>query len=110
MSAGKIWYRELFVNKTRDYIFGESDITESDYTVPELGKMFQLLQAEYGRCDSKVYVDSKEGSIACGWMFTKRMRYDDARPGDKDGTYIREVWVHLYDGPVRHVMPTSLAI
>jgi len=86
--------QETFINQTKGYHFGDTDWYEP-YT-DNIGKLFRNLQQEYGRCSGKVYVDTKEGTKPVGWVFEKRMKYDDARGNDPDRDfYIREVWVSL---------------
>lgn len=82
--------RETFVERVDDgdekkaVIYGEGnwyDVDDND--------LYRRLQREYGRCESKIYVDTARGARECGWVFVKRVPYDDA-----PGTYLREVWVH----------------
>jgi len=65
--------QETFTNETDGYNFGESEPYEP-YT-DDIGKLFKSFQREYGRCTSKMYVDTPEGTKAIGWVFTKRMQY-----------------------------------
>lgn len=98
----RIWIKETFTNATRNVMFGESEIYETRYSREELGQLYRSLVSEYGRCTSKVYVTTRaEDGIPVGWVFQKRMEYEDARRDQPavDRFYIREVWVHLYDGP-----------
>lgn len=96
-----LYVSESYVNATKGYEFGESGPQEA-YT-DDPGELFRALRREYGRCIGKVYVDDRSGDPALvravGWVFVKRMRYEDARPGDPDPTYLREVWVTLHDAP-----------
>jgi len=45
---------------------------------------------EYGRCVSKIYMDTNDPKKPCyvGWVFEKRRRYEDA-----DKYYIQETWI-----------------
>jgi hypothetical protein len=85
--------QESFVNATKGTRFGDSDWYEP-YT-DDLGELYRSLRSEYGRCVSKVYVDTAGGEAkAIGWVFHKRMEYEDAhhcRPDER--SYLREVWV-----------------
>lgn len=86
--------KETFINQTKGYRFGDNDWYEP-YT-DNVGKLFRSLQKEYGRCVSKVYRDTKDKTITCGWVFEKRMKYEDARGNDPDRDYYtREVWVEI---------------
>jgi hypothetical protein len=74
----------------RSYMIGESDIYEP-YT-DNIGDLFLSLQREYGRCQSKVYIDTSEGVKAIGWVFQKRQKYQDC-----NDTYLSETWVTLHE-------------
>jgi hypothetical protein len=68
------------VNRTRGHLICEG--IEEDTSFAEL-------QKEYGRCISKVYVDTPDGKAKpVGWVFVKRQRYTDANE-----FYIQETWV-----------------
>jgi hypothetical protein len=66
----------------------------------DTGGLYARLAGEYGRCTSKVYLDTKSrGTIAIGWVFQKKVEYDDAyRYDDKSKReYLREVWVTIME-------------
>lgn len=86
--------RESYVNATRGYRFGDTDWNEA-YT-DDRGQLFRDLRKEYGRA-SKMYRDGADGkAIHVGWVFTKRMKYEDARGNDRERDYYtREVWVEV---------------
>lgn len=86
--------QETFVNETAGYRFGETEPYEP--FTDDLGKLFRNLQAEYGRCTGKVYTDSKDGVKAIGWVFEKRMKYEDARTNKPEDYYLCSVWVTLH--------------
>jgi hypothetical protein len=86
--------RESFLNQTKGYHFGESEWYEP-YNDTR-GSLYRTLQKEYGRCESKMYTDSPSGTKEIGWVFSKRMLYEDARrPYNDSDYYIREVWVEV---------------
>lgn len=87
--------QETYVNRTKGYQFGKSDIYEAN--ADTVGELFHDLQKEFGRCDSKVYVDTKSGTKQVGWVFVSKQRYEDARPGMKEPEYLREVWVTVFE-------------
>lgn len=90
-----IYIQETFVNQTKGYQFGDSPVHET--FTDDRGKLFRSLQQEYGRCASKVYRDRPNKPPMCiGWVFEKRMQYEDARDNRPDSFYIREVWVTLH--------------
>jgi hypothetical protein len=101
MNMPNLYVKESYVNATKGYTYGDPGPQEA-YT-DDPGELFRTLRNEYGRCIGKVYVDAHPSNPAparaVGWVFVKRMRYEDARPGDPDPTYLREVWVTLHDAP-----------
>ena len=87
---------ETFVNLDKGYRFGESEPYEP-YT-DNVGELFREMRREYGRCTGSVYVDTTDGKVKrIGWVFQKRMEYEDYRRGDSERYYTREVWVTLHD-------------
>ena len=91
-----IWIEEHFINKTRGYRFGDTEIHDSGED--NVGKLFKALAREYGRCATKVYTTARGKDIPVGWVFEKKMQYEGSRR--EDDTYIREVWVSCYSEPV----------
>lgn len=86
--------QETYVDKTKGYRFSESEWYEA-YT-DSRRKLFRNCQQEYGKCVSKVYVDTQEGTKQVGWVFEKKMVYEDCRNRPtEDDKYIREVWVSV---------------
>jgi len=89
-----IWLKETFVDETKGHPFGSGDWYES--WTDDQGKLFRSLQKEYGRCDSAMYQDRADGTVKIGWVFGKRMRYEDARGNDPERDfYLRKVWVQI---------------
>lgn len=89
---------EAYINATTETRFGESDWQEP-YT-DDVGQLYRSMVDEYGRCTGHVYVSTTEGdNVAVGWVFVKRMKYEDYRSGLRhvrgERTYLREVWVSL---------------
>ncbi len=88
-----LWVSEAFVDLSRKMRFGEAEPYESFTDDP--GELFKSYQREFGRCTGKVYIDTKEGkALVIGWVFLKRDKYQDCNK-----SYLREVWVTLYDEP-----------
>lgn len=109
-TTAKIWLVEDFINETKGYRFGHSRPYETDYTHAEIGKLYRALRDEYGRCVSKVYITTRtEDGVPVGWVFKKRMEYEDARPDQgEERFYTREVWCCLYaQQPVPGVSPQN---
>lgn len=86
--------RETYVNRDlnndNEYIYGGNEykpFTENR------GRLFLLLQKEYGRCTSKMYIDLKDGSTkAIGWVFARKTQYTDS-----PDFYYQEVWVEIVE-------------
>ena len=69
------------------YLNGESGWYEP--FTDDLGRLFKSLRREYGRCVSRVYQDTPDGTAdPIGWVFQKRAKYTDSPE-----TYLQEVWV-----------------
>lgn len=95
-----LWVSETYLNADNHVIFGESEWYET-YT-DDLGDLYRDMVREFGRCTGRIYRDTETGPVAVGWVFLKRMTYEDAR--SSDDTYLREVWVEVSLTPVhRHV-------
>lgn len=95
--------KESYVNQTKGYRYGDSGWYET--WTDNTAKLFRTLQQEFGRCMGKIYRDGlllpNGEHKPVGWVFEKRMKYDDARGHDPEKDfYIREVWVE-----VREVAP-----
>ena len=91
-----LYVSETFINRTEGHRFSESEPCETFTDSP--GELFRSMREEYGRCIGKVYID--KGTRAIGWVFEKRMAYED----DSRTTYLREVWVTVHDAePTRSV-------
>lgn len=94
-----LWIKETFVNATANHMIGIDPWYETRYS--DRGALFRSLQKEYGRAvamhsdvPGQGFIGSHTASNV-GWVFTKRMRYEDARGNGPDDHYIREVWVSV---------------
>ena len=88
--------RETYINATKGHRFGDSG-GWIDAHADTVGGAFRAARAEFGRCVGKVYVDTTGGGAKqVGWVFQKRMRYDD----DPKDSYLREVWVEVAESVV----------
>lgn len=88
---------EEYVNATEGHRFGNSEVYDTGRETA--GEVYRAMRREYGRCVSKVYVDTPKGSRAVGWVFLSRQQYEDARDNRESAFYLREVWVTLHDAP-----------
>lgn len=69
----------------------EETVFEGIETVEELrGELYRFSVREFGRCISKVYVDTDGNAVPVGYVFQKRREYDDS-----PDTYLQETWVTL---------------
>ena len=94
-----LYVQESYVNLDRGYRFGDTPFYESAYS--DRGNLFRACVREYGRCTGRVYVDKRDGTPrAVGWVFIKRMPYDNSRE-----TYTREVWITVCDKPPTETTP-----
>lgn len=77
------------LNKTEKYLIFE-DIQEWDNGLCETpSEVYKVAQKEYGRCTSKMYIDTKDGKAKhIGWVFKKKCYYEDT--GE---SYIQEAWI-----------------
>lgn len=92
--SDNLWIQETYINESEGHMIGESDVYET-YT-DHRGELFRDLQREYGRCISKVYMDTPDGPPkTIGWVFSKTLGYEDA----PERKYVREVWVTLHSAP-----------
>lgn len=88
--------RETYVNQTKGYHLADWTPWYEPFT-DNKGKLFRSLQREYGRCGSKMYIDTRNGETrTCGWVFTKKQQYGDTgRYGRPAEFYIQETWVEV---------------
>jgi hypothetical protein len=85
-----LYITETQVNATEGYVWSEGEPYET--FTSETGDLFLSLQQEYGRCISKMYIDTADGTAKhIGWVFQKRMRYSDSK-----ATYLNETWVRVW--------------
>lgn len=104
----KLMTKETYVNATKGYIFGNTDRPIEQYA-ESVGELFRDLQQEFGRCVGKMYRDQPDGgAIQVGWVFEKRMTYEDSRrPYSENDFYTREVWVEVFSEYEREVTVTA---
>ncbi len=84
-----ILIQENYVNKSQNLRCGESDVYESRHETKT--ELYKGLVKEFGRCVSRMYNDGPKGTKCIGWVFEKRMKYDDS-----DETFIQQTWVSVH--------------
>jgi hypothetical protein len=84
---------ESYINATENYrIHDQVTPIKETYFDEDVtpGEIFRESQKEHGRCQSKVYIDTEDGVAQIGWVFVKRLEYDDSPE-----TYLQETWITL---------------
>jgi len=81
--------QEEWVNQTENYVIGDSG--EHEPFTDNIKELFKSLQKEYGKCISKIYIDTKTNPIAVGWIFEKKVKYTDC-----EEYYLQDTWVSLH--------------
>jgi len=84
--------RETFVNRTENYKTGVTNWYKCQYPFDKK-RIFKNYQKEYGKCESKIYIDVPMGdgtfrTVSCGWVFTKKIKYSDCKE-----YFIQETWI-----------------
>jgi hypothetical protein len=51
-------------------------------------EVFKLAKKEYGRCTSKMFIDTEKGPKHIGWVFEKKRKYEDCNE-----EYLQETWI-----------------
>lgn len=82
--------RLKFRNATMNHRSGSDEIMESRFSKRK--DLFRSCQKEYGKCVSKIYVDLDDTRHAVGWVFEKKMQYDDSKE-----FFQAETWVEVFD-------------
>lgn len=79
-----------YVNVTHGYSIGEETINISDSFIKTLSDLYKFGLKEYGKCKSKVYIDTKAGQAHIGYYFERKEKYENT-----EEYYIRGVWVSI---------------
>lgn len=81
--------RVTFLNKDRNGQIGE-DVHKTEFEEPR--ELFRHCKKTYGRCTSRMMRDRRHGeSVQTGWIFEKKVPYDDA----PDEMFTQETWVEV---------------
>lgn len=103
-----LWITEKYVDATKKQGCGVVDWYETRYEDDELQALMRSLCKALGRIRSMWRDRPGGGRQQVGWVFEKRVPYDDAR-GPKD-TYLREVWVEVSIGDPRQPTPAPVIV
>lgn len=96
INHGRLWVRETYINATDHVGYGDSEWYET--FTRDIGKLYRSLRKEYGGQVVTMYRDTDGPPVKVGWVFTKRVRYEDTPE-----TYLREVWVEVSTTPVERL-------
>lgn len=95
--AKQLYCTEIFINATKGCMYHEDTKPQEAFTT-DLGRLYRNCVREYGRCTGRVYAELVDGtSIPVGWVFVKRVEYDDPMCRRKPESYLREVWLTVYN-------------
>jgi hypothetical protein len=90
-----LYVEETHVDTKEDCRYWASEIEETDYE--SVGAIYRAMRSQYGRCVSKVYIDTMQNGVqATGWVFRGKV-VNDENPYREPYKYVREVWVSVYE-------------
>ncbi len=100
MAEDNIWCQETHVNQTDGYKLHETIVYET--CTSRKGDLFRSFMKSHGKCSGKMYLDvrtkeigtdepEKTNSVEIGWIFVKRVKYEDSPE-----TYLHETWISLF--------------
>lgn len=98
-----LWITEKYVDRNKGHIYNVVDWYETRFGDVELRGLFMGCVASLGRARSMWQDTPSGGRAQVGWVFEKRVEYDDALQTApvKERTYLREVWVEVSIGDPR---------
>jgi hypothetical protein len=93
--ASKFLVKQTFVDATQNCIFGSTEF-EPFEVGDERGDIYKYGQREHGRCQSKMYIEKKDGTVKeIGWVFEKRVAYEGRH--SRGETYLQQVWLEVVE-------------
>lgn len=91
-----LWIKEDYVNRDKGHIYDVVDWYETRFDVDQRRDLFESCSKEFGRARA-MWVDKPGGGRhQVGWVFEKRVRYEDS-----SDTYLRETWIEVSIGDPR---------
>ena len=107
-----LWISEKYVDKSKGHVYSVVDWYETRFADNELRPMLKSMTKEFGRVRSMWRDKPGGGREQAGWVFEKRVEYDDARLGApaKERLYLREVWVEVSIGDPRQATPAPVVV
>lgn len=88
--------REVHINATEHYRFGDSDVYET--YADSSGELFRGILKDGWRCISKMYRETPHyfnqtyPPKVVGWVFQRRDKYEDCNK-----TFLHEMWIEVVD-------------
>lgn len=94
---GPLLVKVTLVNATEGVRFGYWPPDNPEFgPYDDLKSLYKEMKAEWGGKVGKVFLDTRSrGTIQVGWVFTKKMKYENARGDGPDHFYTREAWVEV---------------
>lgn len=77
------------INADKGYGINDPEFNETRFD--NMWQLYRSLVKEYGRCQSKQYIDVNGKSKQVGWVFQKREKYTDCKD-----TFLCETWVSVH--------------
>ena len=85
-----LFIETVSVNADKNYRINDPEFTETRFDT--IGELYRSLVKEYGRCQSKQYVDGSDGKpVQVGWVFQRREKYTDCNE-----KFLMETWVSVH--------------
>lgn len=103
-----LWITEKYVDVPKGQTYNVVNWYETRYKDDELQALMRFLCKAFGRIRSMWCDRPGGGRHQVGWVFEKRVPYEDAK-GPKD-TYLREVWVEVSIGDPRQATSAPVIV
>lgn len=105
-----LWITEKYVDKNKGRVYSEVDWYETRFADNELRPMLKSMTKEFGRVHSMWRDKPSGGREQVGWVFEKRVAYDDVSQTTpaKERFYLREVRIEVSIGDPRQATPAPM--
>lgn len=99
-----LWITKKYVDRDKGHLYSVVDWYETKFDDNQRRALFKSLSKEFGRARA-MWVDKPGGGgrVQAGWVFEKRVRYEDCKD-----TYLRETWVEVSIGDPRQPVPAPI--
>ncbi len=104
-----LWITEKYINRNKGHIYSNVDWHETQFDDSQLRDLLKSFSKTLGRVRSMWRDKPSGGRHQVGWVFEKRVEYEDApktKPA-RERTYLREVWVEVSVGDPRQATLVS---